>query len=172
VSLERFGVLELRQYTLFGGRRDELMRLFQREFVAPQNAVGARVKSVKLSPPGWRLDADFPFDNGVRIVQITPPGSPCSIQFGDKLTTAAPGSAENLYLVVADIDTAREALMARGAQVSEVFHPGAPGAQFQPDGAPDRLRGPAPDHESYRSFATFSDPDGNRWALQEVPPRP
>ena len=88
---------------------------------------------------GWRLDADFPFDNGVRIVQITPPGSPCSIQFGDKLTTAAPGSAENLYLVVADIDTAREALMARGAQVSEVFHPGAPGAQFQPDGAADRV---------------------------------
>jgi catechol 2,3-dioxygenase-like lactoylglutathione lyase family enzyme len=117
---------------------------------------------------GWRLDADFPFDNGVRIVQVTPPGSPCSIQFGDKLTTAAPGSAENLYLVVADIDTAREALMARGAQVSEVFHPGAPGAQFQPDGAADRVSGPAPDRATYGSFATFTDPDGNRWLVQEI----
>jgi predicted enzyme related to lactoylglutathione lyase len=116
----------------------------------------------------WRLDADFPFDNGVRIVQITPPGSPCSIQFGDKLTTAPPGSAENLYLVVSDIETAREALIARGAQVSEAFHPGAPGAQFQPEGEADRVSGPAPDRATYGSFATFSDPDGNRWLLQEI----
>ena len=84
------------------------------------------------------------------------------------MTSAAPGSAENLYLVVSDIEAARDELIARGAEVSEVFHPGAPGAQFQPDGAPDRLGGPAPDHESYRSFATFSDPDGNRWLLQEI----
>ena len=117
---------------------------------------------------GWRLDADFPFDNGVRIVQITPPGSPCSIQFGDKLTTAPPGSAENLYLVVSDIETAREALTARGAQVSEAFHPGAPGAQFQPEGDADRVSGPAPDRATYGSFATFTDPDGNRWLLQEI----
>ena len=117
---------------------------------------------------GWRLDADFSFDNGVKVVQFTPPGSPGAIQFGAKMTSAAPGAAENLYLVVSDIQAARDELTARGADVSEIFHAGAPGAQFQPDGAPDRLRGPAPDHESYRSFATFSDPDGNRWLLQEI----
>src|SRR6186713_2020239 len=83
---------------------------------------------------GWRLDADFPFDNGVRVVQFTPPGSPCSIQFGNKLTPAAPGSAQSNYLVVSDIEAARADLVARGAQVSEVFHPTAPGAQFQADG--------------------------------------
>ena len=120
---------------------------------------------------GWRLDADFPFDNGVRIVQFTPPGSPGSIQFGTKMTSAAPGSAENLYLIVSDIEAARDELIARGAEVSEVFHPGAPGAQFQPDGASDRVSGPAPDHASYSSFATFSDPDGNRWLLQEITSR-
>ena len=117
---------------------------------------------------GWRLDADFSFDNGVKVVQFTPPGSPGAIQFGAKMTSAAPGSAENLYLVVSDIQAARDELIARGADVSEIFHAGAPGAQFQPDGAPDRLPGPAPEHESYRSFATFSDPDGNRWLLQEI----
>jgi catechol 2,3-dioxygenase-like lactoylglutathione lyase family enzyme len=117
---------------------------------------------------GWRLDADFSFDNGVKVVQFTPPGSPGAIQFGAKMTSAAPGSAENLYLVVSDIQAGRDELIARGAEVSEVFHAGAPGAQFQPDGAPNRVRGPAPDHESYRSFATFSDPDGNRWLLQEI----
>jgi catechol 2,3-dioxygenase-like lactoylglutathione lyase family enzyme len=120
---------------------------------------------------GWRLDADFPFDNGVRIVQFTPPGSPASIQFGTKLTSAAPGSAENLYLVVSDVEAAREQLTARGAQVSEVFHPGSPGAQFQPGGASAHLSGAAPDHQSYGSFATFSDPDGNRWLLQEITSR-
>ncbi len=117
---------------------------------------------------GWRLDADFPFDNGVRIVQFTPPGSPGSIQFGAKLTSAAPGSAENLYLIVSDVEAARDELAARGAEVSEVFHAGSPGAQFQSDGAGDRLSGPAPDHASYGSFATFSDPDGNRWLMQEI----
>jgi catechol 2,3-dioxygenase-like lactoylglutathione lyase family enzyme len=116
---------------------------------------------------GWRLDADFAFDNGVKIVQFTPPGSPGSIQFGTKMTSAAPGSAENLYLTVADVEAARDQLVARGAQVSEVFHPGSPGAQFQPGGA-GHLSGPAPDRQSYGSFATFSDPDGNRWLLQEI----
>src|SRR5215813_5783157 len=111
---------------------------------------------------GWRLDADFPFDNGFRVVQFTPPGSGCSIQFGTKITTAAPGSAQNLYLIVSDIDGARRELVARGANPSEVFHPEAPGAQFQP-GSSGRVRGPAPDHASYRSFVTFSDPDGNGW---------
>ena len=86
----------------------------------------------------------------------------------EKLTTAPPGSAENLYLVVSDIEAAREALTARGAQVSEAFHPGAPGAQFQPEGDADRVGGPAPDRATYGSFATFTDPDGNRWLLQEI----
>jgi catechol 2,3-dioxygenase-like lactoylglutathione lyase family enzyme len=120
---------------------------------------------------GWRLDADFRFDNGFRVVQFTPPGSPSSIQFGTKVTSAAPGSAQNLYLVVSDIAAARDQLVARGASVSEVFHPGAPGAHFQPEGSSDRLSGPAPDHLSYRSYATFSDPDGNLWLLQEVTTR-
>ena len=117
---------------------------------------------------GWRLDADFSFDSGFRIVQITPPGSGCSIQFGASLTSAAPGSARDLYLIVSDIEAAREQLVARGAQVSEVFHPGSPGAQFRPADANPHLTGPAPDHQSYGSFATFNDPDGNRWLLQEI----
>lgn len=120
---------------------------------------------------GWRLDADFSFDNGVKIVQLTPPGSPCSVQFGTGMTTATPGSAENIYLIVSDAQAARDQLIARGAQVSEVFHPGSPGAQFQPEGSGDRVGGPAPDHASYSSFATFSDPDGNRWLLQEITTR-
>jgi catechol 2,3-dioxygenase-like lactoylglutathione lyase family enzyme len=114
---------------------------------------------------GWRLDADFPFENGFRVVQFTPPGSGCSVQFGTRLTTAAPGTAQGLYLVVSDIEEARDELAARGVEVSEVFHPGAPGAQF---GKEDHLAGPAPDGSSYGSFATFSDPDGNRWLLQEI----
>jgi catechol 2,3-dioxygenase-like lactoylglutathione lyase family enzyme len=120
---------------------------------------------------GWRLDADFPFDNGFRVVQFTPPGSGCSIQFGTNVTSAAPGSARSLYLIVSDIQAARDQLAARGAKVSEVFHPTTPGAQFQPDGASGRVAGPAHDHATYRSFATFSDPDGNVWLLQEITTR-
>src|SRR5436305_11134378 len=120
---------------------------------------------------GWRLDADFPFDNGFRVVQFTPPGSGGSIQFGTNITSAAPGSAQGLYLIVSDIEAARADLAARGVEVSEVFHAETPGAQFQRDGASGRVSGPAPDHESYSSFATFSDPDGNGWLLQEVTTR-
>ena len=120
---------------------------------------------------GWRLDADFPFDNGFRIVQFTPPGSGCSIQFGTNITSAAPGSAQGLYLIVPDIEVARDELVARGVKVSDVFHAGTPGAQFQPDGTTGRVGGPAPDRASYGSFATFSDPDGNGWLLQEVTAR-
>src|SRR6201984_779058 len=80
---------------------------------------------------GWRLDADFAFDNGFRVVQFTPPGSGCSIQFGTKITSAAPGSAQGLSLIVSDIEAARDELVARGAGVSEVFHAGTPGAPFQ-----------------------------------------
>ena len=120
---------------------------------------------------GWRLDADFRFDNGFRVVQFTPPGSGSSIQFGTKVTTAAVGSAKSLYLVVSDIVAARDQLVARGVNVSEVFHPGAPGAHFQPNGSSTRLSGSAPGQTSYRSYATFSDPDGNSWLLQEVTAR-
>ena len=120
---------------------------------------------------GWRLDADFPFDNGFRVVQFTPPGSECSIQFGTKVTNAAPGSAKGLYLIVSDIAAAHDELVALGVKVSEVFHAKTPGAQFQPDDKSGRVSGPAPDHATYRSFATFSDPDGNGWLLQEVTTR-
>jgi catechol 2,3-dioxygenase-like lactoylglutathione lyase family enzyme len=116
---------------------------------------------------GWRLDADFPFENGFRVVQFTPPGSGCSLQFGAGLTPAAPGSAHGNYLIVADIAVARAQLAALGAEVSEVFHPQSPGAQFQ-DGASGRISGRASENASYGSFATFSDPDGNSWLLQEV----
>src|SRR5262245_47537898 len=112
---------------------------------------------------GWRLDADFAFENGFRVVQFTPPGSGCSIQFGTKITSAAPGSVRDLYLIVSDIDAARQELAARGAAMSDVFHPLIPGAQFQPLGASGRETGPADEHLSYRSFASFSDPDGNSW---------
>lgn len=120
---------------------------------------------------GWRLDADFPFDNGFRVVQFTPPGSGCSVQFGTKITPTAPGSAQGLYLIVSDLEATRDELAARGVEVSEVFHAGTPGAQFQPDGTSGRVSGPAPDHASYGSFATFSDPDGNSWLLQNVTTR-
>jgi predicted enzyme related to lactoylglutathione lyase len=119
----------------------------------------------------WRLDADFGFDNGFRVVQFTPPGSGMSVQFGTKITSAAPGSAQGLYLVVSDIEAARDDLLAHGAKVSEAFHPGTPGAQFQPEETGDRVGGPAPDRQSYSTFATFSDPDGNGWLLQEVTTR-
>jgi catechol 2,3-dioxygenase-like lactoylglutathione lyase family enzyme len=120
---------------------------------------------------GWRLDADFPFDNGFRVVQFTPPGSPCSLQFGTAMTAAAPGSAQGLYLVVSDIEAARAEIAATGVEVSAVFHPATPGAQFAADAGSGRASGPAPDNASYSSFATFRDPDGNGWLLQEVTSR-
>jgi catechol 2,3-dioxygenase-like lactoylglutathione lyase family enzyme len=119
---------------------------------------------------GWRFDADFAFDNGFRVVQFTPPGSGCSVQFGQNITSAAPGSAQGLYLIVSDIQAACDELVARGVQVSEVFHAGAPGSQFRSDRA-GRVNGPAPDHASYGSFATFKDPDGNGWLFQQVTTR-
>src|SRR3954451_4812289 len=120
---------------------------------------------------GWRLDADFPFDNGVRIVQFTPPGSGCSIQFGTKLTSAAPGSAQGLFLVVTDIEAAHDAIAAAGVKVSEVFHSGVPGAHYQNEYGSNRIMGPAEGNASYSSFVTFSDVDGNEWLLQEVTER-
>jgi catechol 2,3-dioxygenase-like lactoylglutathione lyase family enzyme len=113
---------------------------------------------------GWRLDADVAHGDDFRIVQLTPPGSGCSVQLGTNIASDAPGSAQSLYL----IDAAREELLARGVEVSEVFHEGAPGARFHDTG---RVPGPAPDRRTYGSFATFSDPDGNGWLLQEITTR-
>jgi catechol 2,3-dioxygenase-like lactoylglutathione lyase family enzyme len=120
---------------------------------------------------GWRLDADFAFDNGFRVVQFNPPASPASVQFGTRITTAEPGSAQGLYLVVSDIQAARDELAAHDVDVSEVFHPVAPGAQFRPGSTDGRSAGRADDDASYGSFATFADPDGNTWLLQEVTTR-
>jgi len=117
---------------------------------------------------GWRLDADIARDDDFRVVQFTPPGSGCSIQFGTNIASAAPGSAESLYLIVSDIEATRNEMLARGVKVSEVFHEGAPGARFHEVG---RVTGPAPDHSTYGSFATFNDPDGNGWLLQEITTR-
>jgi catechol 2,3-dioxygenase-like lactoylglutathione lyase family enzyme len=111
---------------------------------------------------GWRLDADFVNGDRFRVVQFTPPGSPGSIHFGKGLTSAAPGS-QKLYLVVSDIDAARDALIAHGAQVGEVFHRTAVGGPT--------VRGVDPERRSYNSFATFEDPDGNEWLLQEITTR-
>jgi catechol 2,3-dioxygenase-like lactoylglutathione lyase family enzyme len=113
---------------------------------------------------GWRLDADFPISDVLRVVQFTPPGSACSIQFGKGVSSAAPGSAQNLILVVSDIEAARDELIGNGVDVSEVSH----GNRFSTEG---RESGPDPEHASYRTFVTFSDPDGNGWVLQEVTTR-
>jgi len=112
---------------------------------------------------GWRLDADFIVGDAFRGVQFTPPGSPASIHFGKGLTSAAPGTAQGLFLVVSDIVAARAELMRRGATVGEIFHRGGPGQPATP--------GPHPTRQTYSSFATFSDPDGNAWLLQEVTAR-
>jgi catechol 2,3-dioxygenase-like lactoylglutathione lyase family enzyme len=117
---------------------------------------------------GWRLDADRAAGDNFRIVQLTPPGSDCSIQFGTGITSAAPGSAKNLYLIISDIEAARAELIAHGVEVSEAFHEGAPGAWFHDDG---RVSGPAPENASYGSFASFRDPDGNGWLFQEITTR-
>jgi predicted enzyme related to lactoylglutathione lyase len=109
---------------------------------------------------GWRLDADISVAEDYRVVQFTPPNSPASIQFGTDMTSGAPGSVQNLYLATSDIAASRDDLVAHGAEVSEVFHPAAFGDQFHP--APSgHVGGKSPN--SYSSFATFSDPDGNGW---------
>jgi catechol 2,3-dioxygenase-like lactoylglutathione lyase family enzyme len=123
---------------------------------------------------GWRLDADFVDGDSFHLVQMTPPGSPCSVIFGKNATPAAPGSAQGLYLVVSDIEEAREALVRRGVAVSPVFH-GGDGAYEGSDPAflfgRHRKPGPDPERRTYRSYASFEDPDGNGWLLQEVTDR-
>jgi catechol 2,3-dioxygenase-like lactoylglutathione lyase family enzyme len=118
---------------------------------------------------GCRLDAEFVADDQFRILQFTPPGSPCSIIFGRGVTSAEPGSAQGLYLIVSDIEAAHAALAERGVAVSEPFHDA--GGVFHHAGTTDRLSGPDPQRRSYSSFASFSDPDGNGWLLQEVTAR-
>ena len=123
---------------------------------------------------GWRLDADYDYGNDFRVIQFTPPGSGCSVIFGKNVTGAAPGSAQGLYLIVDDIEDARKNLLRRGVVVSEVFH-GADDVYAGPDEpylfGRIRVSGPDPEHRSYRSFASFSDPDGNGWLLQEITAR-
>lgn len=118
---------------------------------------------------GWRLDADFASDADFRVLQLTPPGSECSIIFGKGVTPAAPGSVQGLYLIVFDIEEARAELVGRGVDVSEVFHDA--GGVFHHAGTVGRVPGPDPDRRDYASFASFSDPDGNGWVLQEVKKR-
>ena len=115
---------------------------------------------------GWRLDADFVGGDEFRVLQFTPPGSPCSIIFGRGITSAAPGSALGLHLIVSDIEAARAELVGRGVDVSEVFHD--IGGVFHHGGREGRLSGPDPARRSYASFASFRDPDGNGWLFQEV----
>lgn len=150
-----------------GGSAAEVEMKFEVVVIPVADVDRAKAFYTKL---GWRLDADFPFDNGFRVVQFTPPGSGCSVQFGTKMTTAAPGSAQGLYLIVSSVEAARKELIALGVEVSEVFHAGSPGAQFQRDGD-GRVSGPDPVHHSYSTFATFSDPDGNGWLFQEITTR-
>jgi catechol 2,3-dioxygenase-like lactoylglutathione lyase family enzyme len=123
---------------------------------------------------GWRLDADYDNSKDFRVIQFTPPGSGCSVIFGQNVTGAAPGSAQGLYLIVDDIEAARKNLLGQGVEVSEVFH-GATDVYSGPDEpylfGRIRVNGPDPEHRSYRSFASFKDPDGNGWLFQEITTR-
>jgi len=124
---------------------------------------------------GWRLDADYATDDkDFRVIQFTPPGSSCSVIFGKRVTGAAPGSSQGLYLIVSDIEAARKDLLDRGIDVSEVFH--SEGEVYAGDDeaylfGQRRVAGPDPNHGSYRSFASFHDPDGNGWLFQEITTR-
>ena len=115
---------------------------------------------------GFRLDADFRTDRGLRVVQVTPPGSEASIIFGEKLTAAAPGSSVGLHLVTSDIAAARDELAAAGVEVSELWHDGD--GIFHWAGEQNRVAGPHPTADSYGTFASFADPEGNEWTIQQV----
>jgi catechol 2,3-dioxygenase-like lactoylglutathione lyase family enzyme len=123
---------------------------------------------------GWRLDAEFAAGDHFRVIQFTPPGSGCSVIFGKNITAAAPGSAQGLYLIVSDIQAARDELLGRGVEISGVFHDAGDvhaGTDEPYLFGRVRVSGLDPEHRSYRSFASFSDPDGNGWLLQEVTAR-
>ena len=128
-----------------------------------------RAKRFYHSTLGFRLDADVPGVDGFRVVQVTPPGSACSIILGSDLTSAVPGATQDLMLVVSDIDAARAELVARGVEVSEVFHDAR--GVFHHAGTKARVPGPDPERGSYGSFVSFSDPDGNGWIVQEITTR-
>jgi len=123
---------------------------------------------------GWRLDADFAAGDDYRVIQFTPPGSGCSVIFGKNVTAAAPGSARGLYLIVSDVDAARNELVRRGVKVSDIFH-AADGVYAGADEpflfGRNRVNGPDPERRTYRSYASFSDPDGNGWLFQEITSR-
>ena len=123
---------------------------------------------------GWRLDADYDDGSDFRVIQFTPPGSGCSVIFGRNVTGATPGSAQGLYLIVSDVAAARNELLSHGVEVSEIFH----GAGDAYSGSDEhylfgslRVSGPDPEHRSYRTFASFHDPDGNGWLFQEITTR-
>jgi catechol 2,3-dioxygenase-like lactoylglutathione lyase family enzyme len=128
-----------------------------------------RAKDFYLGPLGCRPDADVPGPDGFRVVQVTPPGSRCSIIFGSNLTSAEPGSTQGLIFVVDDIVAAHDELTARGVELSEIFHD--VGGVFHHAGEQARVPGPDPQRGSYGSFASFRDPDGNGWLLQEITTR-
>jgi len=128
-----------------------------------------RAKAFYATTLGFRLHADVTGENGFRVVQVTPPGSRCSIIFGAQVTSAAPGSAQGTILVVHDVEIARAELVGRGVDVSEVFHD--VGGVFHHAGTDGRVSGPDPQRSSYGSFASFNDPDGNGWVLQEITSR-
>jgi catechol 2,3-dioxygenase-like lactoylglutathione lyase family enzyme len=118
---------------------------------------------------GWRLDLDFDSGMGYRAIQFTPPGSSCSVTFGAKISTVAPGAYQGLLLVVADLEAARADLVRRGVDVSEPFHDA--GGVFHRAGPEGRTAGPNPQRKSYASYVAFNDPDGNQWVVQEVTAR-
>jgi catechol 2,3-dioxygenase-like lactoylglutathione lyase family enzyme len=118
---------------------------------------------------GWRLDVDIAKDEQFRVVHFTPPGSHCSVLFGNGVTTDKPGSHQGLHLIVSDVEAARAFLVDRGVSVSEIFHDA--GGVFHHAGEAARVNGPHPERRSYGSFATFNDPDGNGWVFQEVTTR-
>jgi catechol 2,3-dioxygenase-like lactoylglutathione lyase family enzyme len=128
-----------------------------------------RAKAFYHSTMRFRLDADFATGPEFRVVQVTPPGSPCSIIFGTGITAAVPGSAHDMMLVVSDIEAARDELVSRGVDISEIFHD--VGGVFHHAGTEGRVPGPDPQRQSYGSWASFSDPDGNGWMLQEITTR-
>jgi catechol 2,3-dioxygenase-like lactoylglutathione lyase family enzyme len=128
-----------------------------------------RAKDFYHSTLGFRLDADFSKNPDLRVVQVTPPGSPCSIIFGKGITAGVPGSLQDMMLVVPDIEAVRADLAGRGVEISAVFHD--VGGVFHHGGTQGRADGPDPERRSYSSFASFSDPDGNGWMLQEITTR-
>jgi catechol 2,3-dioxygenase-like lactoylglutathione lyase family enzyme len=153
--------------TGINGRGAEAVDMMLEVVVVPVSDV-ERAKNL-YKALGWGEDADYAVGADFRAMQLTPPDSSCSVIFGTGVTSAAPGSAQGLHLVVTAIDAARAELESRGADVSAVFHDA--GGVFHHAETGGRVSGPAPDHKSYGSFASFNDPDGNGWLLQEITTR-